>query len=85
MIFYGAIKPNRLVSISKDAGYCKPADLDWTQEALEKGIEVKLKELPFKVCLFKLVAQNGDIDWIMTNNSDSTLTMHVVQLENAVR
>ena len=85
MIFYGAIKPNRLVSISKDAGYCKPADLDWTQEALEKGIEVKLKELPFKVCLFKLVAQNGDIDWIVTNNPDSTLTTQVVQLENGVR
>ena len=85
MIFYGAIKPNRLVSISKDAGYCKPADLDWTQEALEKGIEVKLKELPFKVRLFKLVAQNGDIDWIVTNNPDSTLTTQVVQLENGVR
>ena len=85
MIFYGAIKPNRLVSISKEAGYCKPSDLQWTEEALRHGIEVKLKELPFKVRLFKLVTQNGDIGWMITNNSDSTLTTQVVQQENGVR
>lgn len=85
MIFYGAIKPNRLVSVSKDAGYCKPAELHWTEEALQKGIEIKLKELPFKVRLFKLVAQNGDIDWIVTNNPDSDLSTHVIQTETAVR
>jgi hypothetical protein len=85
MVFYGAIKPNRLVSISKEAGYCKPSDLGWTEEALQRGIEVKLKELPFKVRLFKLVTQNGDIDWMITNNPDSTLTTQVVQQENEVR
>jgi hypothetical protein len=85
MIFYGAIKPNRLVSISKDAGYCKPSDLEWTEEALQRGIEVKLKELPFKIRLFKLVAQNGDIDWLITNQPDSDLTTQVVRHENGVR
>jgi len=85
MMFYGAIKPNRLLSISKDAGYCKPGELDWTSQALANGIEVKLKDLPFKVRLFKLVAQNGDIDWIITNNPDSDLSTQVVQAETAVR
>jgi hypothetical protein len=39
MIFYGAIKPKRLVSVSKDAGYCKPAELDWTPEALKPSLK----------------------------------------------
>jgi hypothetical protein len=26
---------------------------------------VKLKEVPFKVRLFKVVAANGDIDWVI--------------------
>lgn len=32
---------------------------------LENGVEVQLKLLPCRVRLFKLVAQNGDIDWIL--------------------
>lgn len=54
-------------------------------EMLEHGVEVKLRELPFKLRLFKLVAKNGDIDWIVTNDPASNLTVSVVQTKNAVR
>ena len=40
---------------------------------LKFGVIVKLKKVPFKVKLFKLVAKNGDIDWLITNELDDTL------------
>jgi hypothetical protein len=85
LVFIAAIKSNRLVSISQNAGYVKPGALEWTPEMLEHGVEVKLRELPFKLRLFKLVAKNGDIDWIVTNDPASNLTVSVVQTKNAVR
>ncbi len=39
---------------------------------------VKLKEIPFKVQLFKLVATNGDIEWATTNRLDDVDT-HFMQ------
>ncbi|MGZ4970859.1 MAG: IS701 family transposase, partial [Methylobacter sp.] len=46
---------------------------------------VKLKKVPFKVKLFKLVAPNGDIDWLITNELDDHLTVQVAQEANEVR
>ena len=46
---------------------------------------MKLKEVPFKVRLFKLVATNGDIDWVITNCPDETVTAQVAQDANDVR
>ena len=40
---------------------------------------VKLKEVPFKVRLFKVVATIGDIDWVITNCPDETLTKQAAQ------
>jgi signal transduction histidine kinase len=37
------------------------------------------------VRLFKLVATNGDIDWVITNSPEETLTTQVVQNANDVR
>lgn len=85
LIFYALIKPNRLVSISQEGGYTKPDGLEWDQTTLQQGIVLKLKGLPFKVKLFKLVSQNGDIDWIVTNDPDSNLTKNVVKDKNAIR
>lgn len=85
MVFIAAMKSNRQVSISKEAGYVKVTDLVWNEENLEKGMWVKLKEVPFEVRLFKLVAKNGDIDWIITNDSDSSFTVDVIQRMNAIR
>ena len=35
--------------------------------------------------LFKLVAKNGDIDWVITNDLDETLTTQVVEATNNLR
>ena len=67
MIFVTCLKSNRLVSLSKEQGYCHLQEIVWTDAQLRHGILVKLKELPFVVRLFKVVAPNGDIDWVITN------------------
>jgi len=83
--FFTTLKSNRLVSLSKEAGYCHLEEMKWTAERLEHGVTVKLKEVPFKVRLFKVVASNGDIDWVITNDLDETVTSHVAQDANDVR
>lgn len=84
-IFYTTLKSNRLVSITKEEGYIHLQDIDWTTERLEKGISVKLKDLPFLVKLFKIVATDGDIDWVITNDPATNLTTSVVRGRNDVR
>jgi len=59
--FLTTLKTNRPVSLSKASGYqgldtLEPPPQDWS-----RGLEVRLKEVPFGVKLFKLVATNGDI------------------------
>ncbi len=46
---------------------------------------VKLKEVPFKVRLFKLVAPDGDIDWVMTKDLEETVTAPVAEDSRDVR
>ena len=60
LTFFTTLKENRLVSLDKEAGYIHLAQIDWTAERLQHGVLVKLKEVPFKVRLFKLVATHGD-------------------------
>ena len=62
LIFFTTLKENRLVSLSKEEGYIHLDPIEWPPERLQNGVVVKLKEVPFKVRLFKLVAPNGDID-----------------------
>ncbi len=83
--FFTTLKSNRLVSLSKEQGYSHLDEIDWTPERLEHGVIVKLKEVPFKVRLFKVVASNGDIDWVITNDLDETVTTQVAQEANDVR
>jgi SRSO17 transposase len=94
MIFVTTLKENRLVSLSKETGYVHLDTLTWDKNCLTYGSLVKLKEMPFLVRLFKLVATNGDIEWVITNrhlNQDNNgdaqapLTAQDVQDENAVR
>lgn len=66
--FFTTLKSNRKVSLSKETGYVHLQDIAWTDQQLQQGIEVKLKEVPFLVKLFKIVATNGDIDWVITND-----------------
>jgi len=101
LTFITTLKANRLVSVWKDKDKDKNKDktqwvhldeLAWDSQTLQWGLLVKLKELPFAVRLFKLVAPNGDIEWVMTNGSHtsqetptSALTAHDVKTKNAVR
>jgi SRSO17 transposase len=84
MIFFTSLKANRLVSLSKEAGYIHLTEIDWTQARLKHGVSVKLKKVPFQVQLFKIVAPNGDIDWIITNSA-ALLTNSDVQDVDARR
>jgi SRSO17 transposase len=85
MWFVTTLKDNRLVSLSKEAGYLHLQDIEWTEERLTYGVSVKLKELPFRVQLFKVVAPNGDIEWVITNHPPRTFTTAAIQDENARR
>ena len=83
--FVTTLKENRLVSLSKEQGYIHLQQIEWTDEQLRYGITVKLKEVPFKVQLFKVVATNGDIEWVITNRSPGSIDTPVVQNENKRR
>jgi len=85
LIFFTTLKENRLVSLNKEDGYIHLDQIEWMPERLQHGVLVKLKDVPFKVRLFKLVATNGDIDWVITNSPDETLTAQVAQDANDVR
>ena len=85
LIFFTTMKSNRMVSLSKEGGWIHLNEIGWTAERLQNGVRVKLKEVPFKVQLFKVVATNGDIDWVITNCPDETLTTQAVQDANDVR
>ena len=60
-------------------------DLKWTSEQLQYGMTVKLKKIPFKMQLFKVVATNGDVEWVITNRVSGSIDTQVVQDENKVR
>lgn len=83
--FFTTLKDNRMVSLSKEAGYVHLDQIEWTPERLAHGVIIKLKEVPFHVRLFKLVATNGDIDWTITNRLDETVTPQVAQDANDLR
>ena len=84
-IFFTTLKSNRLVSLSKAAGYIHLEEVEWPPERLAHGVLVKLKEVPFQVRLFKLVAPDGDIDWVITNDLDETVTTQVAEDSSDVR
>ena len=82
--FVTTLKENRLVSLGQEQGYIHLQQIEWTPEQ-QYGITVKLKEVPFKVQLFKVVATNGDIEWVITNRAPGSINTQVVQNENKVR
>jgi len=84
MQFITTLKANRLVSISKEGGYIHLEEIEWTEERKQYGVEIKLQEVPFHVQLFKLVALDGNIDWVITNCPEK-ISSDLVQKENKVR
>ena len=83
--FVTTLKENRLVSLDKEQGYIHLQQIEWTPEQLQEGITVKLKKVPFTVQLFKIVATNGGIEWVITNRAPGSIHTQVVQKENQVR
>ena len=82
--FYTTLKSNRLVREANSKEYQHLDEIEWTDTELREGKIVKLSKIPFMVKLFKIVAKNGGIDWVITNNPDST-NMQFVQEANKVR
>jgi SRSO17 transposase len=82
--FVTTLKANRKVSLSAESGYVHLDKLEWNQTQLQTGQLVKLKELPFKVRLFKVVATNGEVEWMITNHPALT-NSPLVQEANEVR
>ncbi len=92
--FVTTLKSNRRVTLSKESGYVHLQDIAWSAQQLAQGILVKLKDHPYLVRLFKIVATNGDIEWVITNKGvddgshggrPRPITADDVQKENAVR
>lgn len=84
MQFVTTLKENRLVNPSKEGGYIHLEEIEWTEEQKHYGVQIKLQEVPFHVQLFKLVAPDGNIDWVITNCPEKIAT-DLVQKENKVR
>ena len=80
--FFTTLKSNRPVSVDRDRGYEHLNELVFDEQTLVKGLVVKLKEVPFKVKLFKLVAPNGDIDWVISNDLGESVNLFVADLAN---
>lgn len=80
--FFTTLKGNRLVSVDRDIGYQHLDELVFDDQHWARGIVIKLKEVPFKVKLFKIVATDGRIDWIITNDLDQTVNRFVAELKN---
>lgn len=76
--FFTTLKNNRQVSVEQDVGYQALDTLDPPAQGWSKGVEVRLKEVPFAVKLFKLVATNGDIEWVVTNHLAAHMTREMV-------
>ena len=84
-LFFTTLKSNGLVSLRKEQGYLHLEEVAWTPDRLAHGGIVKLKEVPFQVRLFKLVALDGDIDWVIPNDLDETVTAQVTEDSSDVR
>ena len=84
MTFVTTLKENRLISLSKEGGYIHLEEIAWTEERKQYGVEIKLQEVPFHVQLFKLVAPDGNVDWVITNCPEK-ISADLVQQENKVR
>ncbi len=83
--FFTTLKANRMVSLTPETGYVHLEALTWSDEQAQYGVSVKLKEWPFRVRLFKVVAPNGHSDWAITTDPDAVVTTQVVQAQSDVR
>ena len=59
--FFTTLENNRFVRLTRESGYQGLDTLEPPPQGWSRGLEMRLKEVPFGVKLFKLVATNGDI------------------------
>jgi hypothetical protein len=76
--FFTTLKSNRLVSLSKQTGYQALDTLEPPAGGWSRGVEVRLQQVPFGVKLFKLVATDGSIEWVITNHLAAHLNREMV-------
>jgi len=76
--FFTTLKTNRLVRLSKASGDQGLDTLAPPPQGWSRGLAVRLKEVPFGVKRFKLVATNGDTEWGITNHLAAHLTREMV-------
>ena len=76
--FFTTLKRNRRVNVDKATGWQSLDALEPPAGGWSAGLEVRLQEVPFAVKLFKLVATDGSIEWVVTNQLDAHLTREMV-------
>lgn len=76
--FFTTLKSNRRVSVAKETGYQALDTREPPAQGWSQGVEVRLQEVSFAVKLFKLVATNGDIEWVITNHVAARITRKMV-------
>lgn len=76
--FFTTLKGNRLVNPSKESRSQRLDSLEYAVTAWNDGIKLRIKEVPFDVYLFRIVAQDGDIEWVVTNQAPEGLTAEKV-------
>ena len=76
--FFTTLQRNRLARRTKASGYQGLDTLEPPPQGWSRGVEVRLKEVPFGVKRFKLVATNGNIEWVITNHLAAHLTREMV-------
>ena len=81
--FFTTLKSNRLVCTSKESKFQSLDTLEPPAGGWSKGAQVRLQKIPIDLRLFKLVATDGSIEWVITNHSVTELTRE--QVLNAVK
>ena len=72
--FFTTLKSNRLVRLSKETAYQSLSSVDVSAAVWNAGLEVRIQQVPFPVYLFKVVAPDGSIEWLITNTRPAGLT-----------
>lgn len=76
--FFTTLKSNRLVSVRKETGYQALDTLEPPAGGWSGGVVVRVQQVPFDVKLFKLVATDGSIEWVITNHLSLHLNREMV-------
>ena len=76
--FFTTLKGNRRVSVTKETGYQELDTLTPPPRNWSPKVEVRLREVPFEVRRFQLVATNGNTAWAITNHLAAHLDREVV-------